>query len=296
MAVATLVPTQTALEVTCAICEGCTREVFSKNGVWIRDCQSCGHRFALPPQDWGHVAATYSDDYFFGGGAGYSNYLSESTLLRQHGQRYGRLLKRFGAPGRLLDVGAAAGFILQGLKDEGWNGSGVEPNAAMARHAREELGINVSASSFEDFSTDEPFDAISIIQVMAHFVDPREALRNIDRLLKPGGVCVVETWNVQSWSAQLFGQGWHEYSPPSVLHWFAPSTLGRLFEQFGFQQLAVGRPQKWIEVGHAKSLLKHKAQESFLARLLSLAATPLPSRWQIPYPSEDLFWAVYRKN
>ena len=296
MTTATLTPHQTERDIACAICGGPSQPRFQKNGVWIRDCDRCGHRFARPPEEFGHVAATYSDEYFFGGGAGYSNYLSEGRLLRAHGRRYGRLLKRFAQPGRLLDVGAAAGFILQGLNDERWIGSGVEPNAAMARHAREQLQVDVTANAFEDFSTDEPFDAISIIQVMAHFVDPREAVSNIDRLLKPGGVCVVETWNVQSWSARLFGQSWHEYSPPSVLQWFAPATLRRLFEPFGFDEVAVGRPQKWIEVGHAKSLLKHKSKESFVAKTLSLAASVIPDRLQLPYPSEDLFWSIYRKR
>lgn len=293
--------TTTAFEtaVTCPACEIAqpSRKLFQKSGIWIEECAGCGHRFAQAPDAALHVAAVYGDDYFNGGGAGYSNYISESRLLEAHGRRYGKLLKKFAAPGRLLDVGAAAGFILKGLRAEGWEGVGVEPNASMARHAREQLGINVVAAPFEDFAADEPFDAITVIQVMAHFVEPRVAVEHLFDLLKPGGIVIVETWNVRSWSARIFGSGWHEYSPPSVLQWWSPQTLGALFSKCGFEPVATGRPQKWIEIGHAKSLIRHKADEgSLAAKLIGTGLAVVPDRMQVPYPSEDLFWAVYRKR
>ncbi len=285
--------------VACPACDRTapTRKLFQKSGIWIEECAACQHRFAQPSDALQHVAEVYGDDYFHGGGAGYSNYLSESRLLEAHGRRYGKLLKRFSSPGRLLDVGAAAGFILKGLRAEGWDGVGVEPNAAMARHAREQLGIKVTAAPFEQFESAEPFDVISVIQVMAHFIEPRVAVEHLFDLLKPGGIVVVETWNVRSWSARMFGAGWHEYSPPSVLQWWSPQTLGELFSKCGFAEVATGRPQKWIEMGHAKSLIRHKAAEgSWVAKMISAGLAIVPDRLQVPYPSEDLFWAVYRKT
>lgn len=292
----------TTVPLTAVACPACevvepTRQLFQKSGLWIEECKRCGHRFAQAPDAALHVSMVYDDDYFQGGGAGYSNYLSEAKLLTAHGRRYGKLMKRFALPGRLLDVGAAAGFILQGLRTEGWDGVGVEPNAAMARHAREQLGLNVVASAFESFEPNEAFDAISVIQVMAHFIEPRAAIEHLHRLLKPNGLVVVETWNVRSWSARLFGAGWHEYSPPSVLQWWSPETLGRLFDRCGFKSIASGRPQKWIELGHAKSLIRHKANEgSLVAKTMAGALSLVPDSWQVPYPSEDLFWAVYQRK
>ena len=95
--------------------------------------------------------------------------------MRAHGRRYGELLKRFAPAGELLDVGAAAGFILQGLSDAGWRGAGLEPNDRMAAFAREQSGLTVHTGSLESFTTTRKFDAVSLIQVVAHFVDPREA-------------------------------------------------------------------------------------------------------------------------
>ena len=72
-----------------------------------------------------HTQTVYGDDYFNSGGAGYPDYLGESKLLRAHGKRYANLLKRYIDTGTMLDVGAAAGFILQGFIDCGWKGCGI---------------------------------------------------------------------------------------------------------------------------------------------------------------------------
>ncbi len=285
-----------------AACPACDQRLpssrlFPKSGIWIEECTGCGHRFARVPDAAAHVAAVYGDDYFLGGKAGYADYVGEARLLEAHGRRYGRLLNRFAQPGMLLDLGSAAGFILKGLRAEGWSGMGVEPNATMARYARDQLALDVVTATFEDFAPDNEFDAISAIQVMGHVVEPRRAIAHCRDLLKPGGLCIVETWDVASWSARLFGENWHEYSPPSVLQWWSPESLRRLFEEFGFESLATGRPRKWIEAGHAKSLLKHKSAEgSLAAKLIGGAMAIVPDGVSLPYPSEDLFWAIYRKR
>lgn len=291
-------PVTLNLRPACPLCDGTTAVAFHKEGYPIWECSGCSHRFALPPEPDSHVAAVYGDDYFHGGGAGYSDYLSESALLRAHGGRYAKILSRHAKqPGTLLDVGAAAGFVLQGFCDHGWCGEGVEPNEAMARHAREQLKLPVTASSLEDFlpTMSDTFDVVSMIQVMAHFVDPNVAVQRVGELVRPGGLCLVETWNVRSWTARLFGQQWHEYSPPSVLHWFSPTTLRRLFELHGFRQVDQGRPGKWLNVGHAKSLLRHKLSNKVVRTGMELTVGLVPDRWHVPYPSEDLFWGLFQK-
>lgn len=292
----TTVSTTEVAPAQCPLCDSESQVLFEKHAVPIRECSSCRHRFALPPEAEGHVERVYADDYFFGGGAGYDDYLSEAELLRAHGRRYAKRLARFMKPGRVLDVGAAAGFVLQGLCDGGWTGEGLEPNNAVARHGREELGLSIHTASLEEFQSDEPFDLVSMIQVMGHFVDPQEAASQVTSLVKPGGHCLVETWNVRSLTARAFGQSWHEYSPPSVLQWFSPVTTASLFAGFGFETVAKGVPQKWLNAGHAKSLLRHKASESFAAQAASTLACVIPDRLNLPYPSEDLFWMLLRKE
>jgi SAM-dependent methyltransferase len=204
------------------------------------------------------------------------------------------VLARDMTPGRVLDVGAAAGFILQGLIQSGWRGEGIEPNAQMAAYARAQLQVLVHVGSFEQFQPDTTYDLITMIQVMGHFLDPRQAFQKARALLRPGGYLLIETWNRASWTARFFGQHWHEYSPPSVLHWFTPAGLGHLAAQCAFREVARGRPQKWLDGAHAKSLLWHILQGSRLGRLGYRALQVIPDRLAIPYPAEDLFWMLFQ--
>lgn len=274
----------------CPLCRSESKFAFEAKGFALRDCLQCTHRFTALAADETHVAAVYDDSYFAGGGAGYADYLAEGEMLRRRGRMYAQKLEKFAAAkGTMLDVGAAAGFLLKGFADEGWRGVGLEPNAEMARFGREKLNVEMRQGSLESFQTDEKFDLISMIQVVAHFYDPRAAFRKAFELLNENGSLLIETWNRDSLSARIFGRGWHEYSPPSVLQFYSEKGLTAFLKTVGFEKQAGGRPSKKISGAHAKSLLKYRLGENFLLRLI-------PDKLNFPYPSEDLFWALYRKK
>jgi SAM-dependent methyltransferase len=278
----------------CPICAGEARRVFEKHSYWVCDCVTCSHRFCEMTPDDDHLSQVYGDAYFTEGGAGYADYLAEADLLIAHGRRYGQMLKRHMQPGRVLDVGAAAGFILKGLTEEGWSGDGVEPNPRMAAHARQTYSLNVQPGSLESVQADGEYDLVSMVQVVAHFYDLQRAFAAANRALKPGGYCLIETWDKDSLPAKMLGENWHEYSPPSVLHWFARPTLTHLAGKHGLQPVAHGRPQKWLKGHHAKSLVRYKLETTplkFTAPLLNVVPDELP----IPYPTLDIFWVLFRK-
>ena len=272
----------------CPLCGSPSEFAFVAKGVDVLDCTACGHRFAGIDADEQHVESVYADEYFVGGGAGYTDYASEAEMLRRRGKDYAGKIARYAKPGRILDVGAAAGYILEGFTESGWSGTGLEPNAAMADLGCER-GLDIRRGSLESFSGKEQFDLISMIQVAAHFYDPRAAFKKAHSLLRPGGLLLIETWDRGSVSARIFGKNWHEYSPPSVLNWFTKEGLNTFLSRGGFTRIDGGRPSKKISGGHVRSLLKYRLGDNFLLKLI-------PERVNFPYPSEDLFWALYKKN
>ena len=199
-------------KVICPICSNPSRRKFQKYDYWIQECQRCHHQFLETMPQATHVAKVYGDEYFYGGAAGYPDYLAEGRLIREHGQRYGKLLSKYMQPGTLLDVGAAAGFVLSGFLDHHWQGDGIEPNAQMAAFGREQLGINVQAGTLETLREvlgDRTYDLVSMIQVLPHFYDLHQALRSAAAVTKPDGYWLIETWNRDSLSAKLFSTEWH---------------------------------------------------------------------------------------
>lgn len=293
----------------CAICGAPTSPRFQKHGHWIHECTDCGHQvvdLALSADHLSadhlhadHIDRIYGDDYFYGGGDGYPDYLAEAKLLTAHGARYGNLLEQYMAPGTLLDVGAAAGFLLQGFQQSGWRGVGLEPNARMAAHGREMLGLTMIEGDLERFDNRAhctQFDVVSMIQVIGHFHDLPRALTQAAVFTKAGGFWLIESWNRASWPARLLGEQWHEYSPPSVLHWFTPTELEQLAQKYGFRIVAQGRPQKWLNAAHAKSLLRYKLADIPGNRWIERAASLIPDRLALPYPTFDLFWMLFQKR
>ena len=281
----------------CPLCDSSARHAFSKYNIPILDCTDCGHRFAGVTVSHDHVDTIYGESYFNGGNAGYDNYLAQAELLTKHGSSYADIVSRYTDPGRMLDVGAAAGFILKGFCNAGWSGCGIEPNGSMADHARETVGVDVQVGTLENYAgNDNTFDLVTLIQVLPHFNDPKKALENLTRILKPVGHVLIETWNWKSLTAKCFGSRWHEYSPPSVLHWFNPAQLESLLDGFGMSRVDGGRPVKKIVGAHAKSLLRYKLKQSRFGSPLSKLLGIIPNRLVIPYPAEDLFWMVARKN
>lgn len=279
----------------CPLCHQPSDRLFKKYGYWIRGCRHCHHRFAEISGSVDHVNQVYQDEYFRGGMAGYPDYLNEANILVEHGRQYGALLNQFTAPGKLLDIGSAAGFILKGFQESGWSGVGLEPNHSMRSYGRNQLGLQIESGCLEGFFSAEQFDALSMIQVIAHFFDLQKALEQAARLTRYGGYWLIETWDRESWFARIFGQHWHEYSPPSVLHWFSPLGLARVVNQFGFCEVARGKPPKRINGRHVKSLLSYKLQAFPFAR--EFERLPLiPDDKVFRYPAFDLFWMLFQKR
>lgn len=272
----------------CPLCDSESKFAFEAKGYPLRDCLKCGHRFAEISNE-NHVEEVYDDSYFMGGGAGYSDYLAEGEMLQKRGKSYAAILRKYAEAGSILDIGSAAGFILKGLTDEGWIGYGIEPNPSMAEYGIDKLGLEILTGDFESFATNEKFDLISMIQVAAHFHQPRKAFGNASGFLRQDGLLLIESWDRDSFSARIFGKNWHEYSPPSVLHWYSLDGLSKFLEEFGFEKIASGRPSKKISGEHARSLLRYRLGDNFLLKLI-------PGKVNFPYPAEDLFWALYQKK
>lgn len=263
--------------------------VFEVSGIDILDCEECGHRFAEAGGEEAHIERVYGDHYFTEGGAGYADYLSEELLLTKRGGFYAGKLARHSEPGRILDVGCAAGFTLKGFQNAGWNGIGIEPNEMIGSYGRVQLGLDIRRSTLEAFGDAERFSAIAMIQVVAHFREPMLAFEKARDLLMDRGLLLIETWDRGSIVAKTLGKHWHEYSPPSVLQWFSSEGLDKCLSPLGFERLSGGRTLKWISGDHIKSLLKYR-----LGRMPGLGL--IPDRIRLPYISDDLFYAIYRKQ
>lgn len=268
----------------------------SKHGFTIYECKNCGHRFSEISNCDDHINSVYSDSYFFKGQQGYPNYLDQKEILLKYGRNYSRILSKYINPGKIFDVGSAAGFILKGFEENGWHCTGIEPNHRMAEFGREALNLDIKTGDLESYHTNETYNVVSLIQVIGHLHNLDTAVDKIKHLLNAGGLVIIESWDMDSIYAKLMGRHWHEYSPPSVINWFSDKTLSALFANRGFTLLAKGRPSKKISIRHGISLLK-STTPNFLSKdnVLGFFEKRL-GHFTIPYPPFDLKWYIFKKN
>jgi len=152
--------------------------------------------------------------------------------------------------GRILDVGCGNGMFLDRMRQLGWDVTGVEPDGAAVKVAREKLGLEVIEGSLEDAGLpDRYFDAVTMNHVIEHVPDPIGTLKECLRVLKPGGKLVVITPNIMSMGFQVFGEYWRGLEVPRHLHIFSPRSLRLAAERAGLlvQELrTTARSARWM--------------------------------------------------
>lgn len=267
---------------------------FIKAGFPIYECLECGHSFAVINDLKDHVSKVYSDSYFFEGKDGYPDYLEEKKILLSAGRRYARKISRLTKPGKMLDVGSAAGFIMKGFQEAGWYCEGIEPNDTMAAYGRDNMKLIINTGSFEQFTSQNKYDLITLIQVLGHFYDINKAASNISRHLKENGFVLIESWDRRSIFATVLGKNWPEYSPPSVLHYFSEKTLVQLMNSIGLQLVKKGYPIKRINLKHAASLLEGKLPDFILKKRIFSFLSRIAGNFPLIYPFLDLKWYVFQ--
>jgi SAM-dependent methyltransferase len=185
----------------------------------------------------------YDEGYWSSSAAktrGYTDYRSDAPLyLRTYRRRISIVRRHFDRPGRVLDIGCAAGYFLSVMKDEGWQVTGLEPSDAIRRQAAELIGAeNVLGGLLGEVDL-EPgsFDLITLWDVLEHIPDPVAALAEARKLLAPGGKLLIETQNVDSRAARLLGPRWQHYKHTEHIYHFNPDTLNEVLARAGLRAI-----------------------------------------------------------
>ncbi|MBF5042716.1 class I SAM-dependent methyltransferase [Aggregicoccus sp. 17bor-14] len=198
-----------------------------------------------------------------------------------------RVLRHVGAHGegqRLLDVGAYCGYFVDVAREAGYAAEGLELSRWAAEQARS-LGLTVHGETLaQRAARGGSYDVLTLWDVVEHFADPREELRQAFRLVRPGGRIFLSTIDAGSLVARLLGAHW-PWLMDMHLFYFDRTTLGALLEEVGFR---VTRAVDYTHIVSSGYLLR-KAGASFpwLAPLARLAGKVAPARLPIPISLGD---------
>lgn len=158
-------------------------------------------------------------------------------------------IQRYKSSGRLLDIGAASGILLEQAGKLGFDAEGIEPSRALAQLAFE-AGFKVQTGLFPHPDFPGPYDVIALIDVIEHVTAPVQLLRDIRDHLKSDGVGVLTTPDVQSLVARLLGRRWWHFRVAHI-GYFSRATIAKALDQAGLQIVEISRPPWYFTYDYA---------------------------------------------
>jgi SAM-dependent methyltransferase len=141
--------------------------------------------------------------------------------------------------GALLDIGCGYGFFLEKARQKGWRVFGIEPCDHARAYAKSRALAVEAGNLFYQKYVDETFDVVTLFYVLEHLPEPLRYLKEIYRILKPGGVLLVRVPHTTPIVKILksFGIRNRLYDVPSHLSDFSPRTMAMVLEKTGFNDI-----------------------------------------------------------
>jgi SAM-dependent methyltransferase len=141
-----------------------------------------------------------------------------------------------GGKGRLLDVGAGSGALVERMRSLGWQAEGLDFDARSVEAARGR-GLTMHLGGLPQMRfPDASFDAITMSHSIEHVHDPVDWLAEAKRILKPSGRLALATPNTRSFLHTRFGRHWFALDPPRHLHLFNRGALAAALRKAGFER------------------------------------------------------------
>jgi SAM-dependent methyltransferase len=196
-------------------------------------CRQCGLHVTSPVPSEAEIVKYYPPAYY-GSGRRFAHVV-EWMLDIIYRYRVWEI-ERHQRPGKALDIGCGRGLLLHKLRERGWDVRGTELSEDAASYARNVLGLPVTTESLQDAQfPDSEFDLIILWHVLEHMHAPRGVLKEVSRILKPGGRLLLATPNFGSWEARWGREHWFHLNVPGHLTHFTPRTLKRLLDEEGLR-------------------------------------------------------------
>lgn len=200
----------------------------------LAKCMSCSLVFTNPMLSEEELVGLYPATYYAYQDAPKISAWKQRTK-KVMGYWQGTKEPRFALAGRFLDIGCGIGNCVQLMHQKGWDAYGVEINTIAANigqaKGRKIIAGNVQKARFPSCF----FDYVRASHSLEHMPDPHEALREINRILKPDGTILIAVPNIKSINAQMFGHHWWHLCPPVHTFSYSPTTLSTLLEQHSFE-------------------------------------------------------------
>ena len=191
-------------------------------------CGTCGTLYAEWMPD--ETEAMDYDAYYT------SSNLAVSAFISKRVEEIVSGFSAYRETNRLLEIGFGAGELLRAAARAGWDVEGSEVSRTAAEHVRKE-GLKVFCGELSEAGySNGYFDVVVATELLEHVDDPESLVREVVRILRPGGLFWATTPHVDGVSSRLLGLDWTTVSSDH-LHLFSKKGLTSLLKSAGFRRV-----------------------------------------------------------
>lgn len=256
--------------VACPVCDSTKSDLYYEPWVDVQDpaklygaasgipgtqhlvqCQSCGMIFESPR----YSAEAIIQGYMESDEAGHdSQYPMRVDSFYRALESLSQRLPANGA--RVLDIGTAGGAFLDAATRFGYDAWGMEPSQYLVERGKER-GLQIEQGTIERHHFEpESFDMICLWDVIEHLPEPKAALSEIAKLLKPEGILLINFPDIGTWQAKVAGRRfWWILSVH--LHHFTRKTTAEICNRCGFEAFYFQRYWQILQFGYLEDMAIH---------------------------------------
>jgi SAM-dependent methyltransferase len=195
-------------------------------------------------------------------------------------------VRRYRPGGRLLDIGAGSGILVEVATRLGYRAEGIEPSEWMVRSAAAH-GLKIQAGILPHEEITGPYDVVTLVDVIEHVSDPVELLVQAGTVLAPDGIGLVITPDVTSVAARVMGKHWWHYRMAHICY-FERQTLLAALRHADLEPIAIFRPSWYFTADY---LIQRLGAYLPIVRKMQL---PILERMVVPLNLFDSLGIVFR--
>lgn len=242
----------------------------ANHGFRMVECLECSLWYLAPMPTTESIATLYGSEYYDNDSplqAGYAEYDEMREEYVATFARRLRLVEHQVGSGRILDVGAGFGYLLDAAREKFSERWALElSETAAARIAPDHRAVVGTLDSPE--LPHSHFDVVSMQDCFEHVPNPRETLEQVRRVLRPGGIFLATTPDVGSWLRRLQGRNWVSLKFPEHVVLYSEATLRRALAEAGFRVQSIEPASQYVKPAFVASRLfpEHPSLASALAK------------------------------
>jgi 2-polyprenyl-3-methyl-5-hydroxy-6-metoxy-1,4-benzoquinol methylase len=207
-------------------------------------CDECGLKFLSQVPDEKEIIQYYKKQYFTQRtDRGYDDYFSGKIKneiervfkLNLADLDFFRFENTLGSKRYALDIGCAAGYFVNYLKEKGWHSQGIDVSKVCVDHARK-MKLDVRQGDYIITDFHNKFNLITLWATIEHLHRPDLVLKKAYKDLKTDGRLYLSTCRIDGFNfMKIFGKKWRFFNFPEHIYFFSYRTLKRLLNNSGFE-------------------------------------------------------------